>query len=385
MKLSTKQRGIALWGRLAPADRWGDVEIHRQAGRVAAFTAAMLLWVVIFTPIYWLLGAPACSIVLITVGAVLVGCLVAIFRGAPPFVCGNIICSAGWCTYTALVYLTGGQAAPSPTLTWFASVPICAVYMAGLRSGVFWTIASIVSITGYALADHAGWRCPNPLSTGGMRLLQYTALVGLVLCVYILVHVLTRLEQIARRTLREANSRLEVQSSLDALTGIANRRCFDWTIEREWKRHERTGTPISLALIDVDWFKQYNDTLGHLAGDEVLRAIALGIQSGIHRPGDLVARFGGEEFAVILPNTDEAQSRYVMATVHQRVRSLEINYPDVALGPFVTISIGVATVVPALNDSHLELIKQADLALYRAKAEGRDRTIHAARMMAASH
>lgn len=381
MKSTTQQRLLALWDRFIPLDRCGDAETQRQAGRVAAFTVAMLLWVLIFTPIYALLGAPACAMVLTAVGTVLVACLALVMRGASPIFCGNIICCAGWCTYTALVSLTGGQGTPSPTLTWYASVPICAVYMTGLRSGVFWTIASILAITGFALADHAGVQFPNPLSAGGMRLLQYTALVGLVACVYILVHVLTRLEQIARRTLHEANCRLEAQSSLDALTGIANRRCFDWTIEREWKRHDRTRNPLSIALIDVDWFKQYNDSHGHLAGDDVLRTIALGIQSGVHRPGDFVARFGGEEFAVILPNTDEAAARYVVATIHQRVRSLEIAYPDRSLGPFVTISIGVATAVPSCDDSPNDLLQQADMALYRAKAEGRDRAVHASRLM----
>jgi diguanylate cyclase (GGDEF)-like protein len=200
------------------------------------------------------------------------------------------------------------------------------------------------------------------------------------MCVFVLVLVLTRFEHNARQILHEANCRLEAQSSLDGLTGIANRRSFDWSLEREWKRHMRAQIPLSLALIDVDWFKQYNDTYGHLAGDDVLRSIAFAIQSGVHRPGDVSARFGGEEFAVILPDTNEHQSRYVMAMIHQRVRALEIPYPNPAVGPFVTISIGIATVVPVWNESPLDLVHEADVALYRAKAEGRDRAIHAARL-----
>jgi len=155
-------------------------------------------------------------------------------------------------------------------LTWFASLPICAVYMCGLRSGIFWTIGSITSITGFSLASHFGYVCPNTLSPFGMRMLQFLALVGLVVCVYVLVHVLTRFEHNARRILYEANCRLETQSSLDSLTGIGNRRSFDWTLEREWKRHERAQMPLSVALIDVDWFKQYNDAYGHLAGDDLV-------------------------------------------------------------------------------------------------------------------
>jgi len=382
MKPTTHQRLRVIWERLVPPDNWADPEALRQAGRVVAFDLAMFMWVVIFTPIYAVLGAPQCSVVLILVGIVLPTILFVLRRGYSPTGCGNLICAAGWCTYFSLVFLTGGVATPSPTLTWYASMPICAVYMCGVRSGMYWTLATIATITGFVVADEFGWNCPNVLDPMGMRVLQFLALVGLVACVYILVYVLTRFEQNARRVLHEANSRLEAQSSLDSLTGIANRRSFDWTLEREWKRHARAQIPLSVALIDVDWFKQYNDSYGHLAGDDVLRSIAFAIQSGVHRPGDFAARFGGEEFAVILPDTDEHQARYVIAMIHQRVRALEIPYKHPSLGPFVTISIGIATVVPSRDDSHLDLVRESDVALYRAKGEGRDRVVHASRLSA---
>lgn len=384
MGVTAHQKLRVIWERLFPIDRWRDPETLRQAGRIVAFDLAMFFWVVIFAPIYALLGSTPSVIVLVMVGIVLPAALIALQRGLSPTLCGNVLCWAGWLTYTALVYVQGGMSAPSPTLTWFASLPICAVYMCGLRSGVFWTLASILAVTGFAVADHFGFSCPNTLTPFATRLLQFLALAGLITCVYVLVHVLTRFELNVRRTLHEANSRLEAQSSLDALTGIANRRSFDWTMEREWKRHERAGMPISVALIDVDWFKQYNDNFGHLAGDDVLRSIAFAIQSGVHRPGDFAARFGGEEFAVILSDTDEHQARYVMAMIHQRVRAIEIPYPDPTKGPFVTISIGIATATPCRGDSFMELIHEADVALYQAKAEGRDRAIHASRIGASA-
>ena len=384
MFFAAQQKLRVIWERLFPIERWREPEVLRQAGRIVAFDLAMLIWVLIFAPVYLLLGNGASTVILATVGVILVAGLIMLQRGCSPTICGNVLCGAGWCTYTSLVFVQGGMSAPSPTLTWFASLPICAVYMCGLRSGVFWTIASIISITGFAVTDHFGYQCPNTLSPFGTRLLQFLALVGLVTCVYVLVHVLTRFEHNARRILYEANCRLETQSSLDSLTGIGNRRSFDWTLEREWKRHERAQLPLSVALIDVDWFKQYNDAYGHLAGDDVLRSIAFAIHSGLHRPGDFAARFGGEEFAVILSDTDEHQARYVMAMIHQRVRALEIPYPNPSVGPFVTISIGIATVIPARGDSFMDLVHEADVALYRAKDEGRDRAIHAAKLALAT-
>jgi diguanylate cyclase (GGDEF)-like protein len=365
----------ALWQRLVPPEHWWDPETLRQANRVAAFDLAMFMWVLIFAPIYFFVGAPSCSVVLAIVGVILPAALVVLSRGCSPTACGNCLCCAGWFTYFSLVYLTGGLTAPSPVLTWYASMPICAVYMCGVRSGMFWTAATIAAIIVFAIADQLGWACPNVLGPRVMGLLQFLSLIGLVMCVYILVYVLTRFELNARRILHEANCRLEAQSTRDAMTGIANRRSFDWTIEREWNRHERARLPLSVVLIDVDWFKQYNDANGHLAGDDVLRSIASAIQSGIHRPGDMVARFGGEEFAVILPNTGGRQARHVSTVIHQRVRCLEIAFPGASPGTFVTISIGVATTIPDGKRSHLDLVHDADVALYRAKAEGRDRTV----------
>ncbi|MES1213698.1 MAG: diguanylate cyclase, partial [Singulisphaera sp.] len=251
MSISAQQKLRVIWERFFPMERWRDPEALRQAGRVVAFDLTMFFWVLIFAPIYALLGSGASVVILLIIGVILPAALVLLQRGISPTLCGNILCFGGWLTYTALIFVQGGMSGPSPTLTWFASLPVCAVYMCGLRSGIFWTAASIVAVTGFAVADHLGYYCPNTLTPFAMRLQHFLALAGLIVCMYFLVHVLTRFELNVRRTLHEANCRLEAQSSLDSLTGIANRRSFDWTLEREWKRHERAGMPISVALIDV--------------------------------------------------------------------------------------------------------------------------------------
>jgi len=364
------------WHTLVPPDRWAGLEARRQASRVAAFDLAMFVWVWVFAPVYVALGAPECATILACGGVLLLTSLVALQRGHPPTLCGNILCFACWYTYTALAILTSGQGAP--VAVWYASMPVIAVYLCGVRSGIFWTLASIVTVTGFSVADRLGFVCPNLLTPAAFHFLQYLGLVGVITCVFLLVYLLTRIEYSAREVLHETNCRLEVQTYLDDLTGVANRRCFDHTLEDEWKRHGRSQLPLSLALIDVDWFKRFNDCRGHLAGDNALRTIAQAIRATARRPGDMVARFGGEEFAIILPDTDEQQSLHVAENVRRHVRGLEIPYSESSTSEFITVSVGIATVIPDRTDSHREFVHSADLALYDAKANGRNRTVHAA-------
>ena len=182
-------------------------------------------------------------------------------------------------------------------------------------------------------------------------------------------------EQIAinRDELERANQRLEQLVTTDALTGMVNRRGFDIAVQREWRRALREQQPISLLLLDLDYFKSLNDTLGHQAGDECLRRVAESIQSAIRRPVDVATRYGGEEFAIVLPDTDTPAAQHMAERVRSGVEALGILHPASPMG-VVTISVGLATthpdgaLVPAL------LIQQADAALYRAKASGRNRT-----------
>lgn len=180
--------------------------------------------------------------------------------------------------------------------------------------------------------------------------------------------------QVAERTqeLVQVNERLLGLSTTDGLTGLANRRHFDEVLEKEWSRARRSRLPISLLMLDVDWFKAYNDHYGHPAGDEILRRLAQVLKDAASRPGDLVARYGGEEFAVILPGVD-CQSAMVLAERIRHEISL-LSLPHIkGLGGVVTVSIGVASM--DLNDKYAvsTLLGNADLALYRAKAAGRNR------------
>ena len=177
----------------------------------------------------------------------------------------------------------------------------------------------------------------------------------------------------AEKTLKDANDRLERLSASDGLTQVANRRCFDQTIEREWKRLQRTKEPLSLIMSDVDFFKLFNDTYGHQGGDDCLKSVAGALSATVRRGGDCVARYGGEEFAVILPATDEQGAIKVAENLRQAVENLAMEHKKSAVAPCVTLSLGVATMIPSEAGTTELLINQADKALYQAKSSGRNR------------
>ncbi|HBF51236.1 MAG TPA: diguanylate cyclase, partial [Massilia sp.] len=160
----------------------------------------------------------------------------------------------------------------------------------------------------------------------------------------------------------------------DVLTGLANRRRFDETLAAEHERARRSGMPFSLILLDVDYFKKYNDRYGHVAGDDCLRQVAGAIATGPRRPTDLAARYGGEEFAVILPDTDRDGACAVAEKIRQAVLALDVAHADSACGT-VSISLGVHTCWPATDaaSTPLACIEAADALLYRAKTDGRNR------------
>jgi diguanylate cyclase (GGDEF)-like protein len=174
------------------------------------------------------------------------------------------------------------------------------------------------------------------------------------------------------RKLDTANQELKRLTSLDGLTGIANRRHFDETLNREWRRSMRQGAEFAIVMCDVDAFKAYNDTLGHQVGDDCLRRIAQTLTATTDRGGDLVARYGGEEFAVILPETSLAGGRVVAERMRQAIEALGIAHPASA-GGRVTASFGLASGVAMPETDPRDLIKAADRALYQAKREGRNR------------
>jgi diguanylate cyclase (GGDEF)-like protein len=179
---------------------------------------------------------------------------------------------------------------------------------------------------------------------------------------------------IAYHQLEIAKNELEALSHCDGLTGISNRRYFDKALEREWNAAFRDQKSLSLILFDIDYFKKYNDTYGHLAGDDCLRQIVTAISSIVKRPRDTFARYGGEEFAVLLPDTDLIGASYCAENIRSAILNLNIIHSSSEVSPYVTTSLGTSTITPNCEVSTpQQLIKEADLALYQAKNEGRNR------------
>lgn len=173
--------------------------------------------------------------------------------------------------------------------------------------------------------------------------------------------------------LKAANLELHRLASLDGLTQVANRRCFDESLNVEWRRMAREKMPLSLIMFDLDYFKRYNDTYGHQAGDACLQQVAAAVQAVLKRPADLLARYGGEEFVVILPNTSSEGAVHIAEQIQAAVRGLAIVHESSSISDHVTLSLGVACTHPVPNSSPTILIAAADKALYQAKAAGRDR------------
>lgn len=175
--------------------------------------------------------------------------------------------------------------------------------------------------------------------------------------------------------LEAANKELERLANIDGLTEIANRRLFDEYLSQEWHRLKREQLPLSLIMIDVDSFKLYNDTYRHLAGDNCLKNIAQTINHVVKRPADLVARYGGEEFAVILPNTPLEGAVEVAKNISTEIRQLGIIHEKSSVSEYVTLSLGIASLIPTAESSPSYLIDIADKALSQAKQEGKNRFV----------
>lgn len=177
---------------------------------------------------------------------------------------------------------------------------------------------------------------------------------------------------VVTRKLDSANQELRRLTSLDGLTGIANRRHFDTVLEREWRRAMRQGEELSILMCDIDYFKKYNDRYGHQDGDECLRLVARTLSEAMDRGGDLIARYGGEEFIAVLPETSPGGALFVAERMRQAVADLKLPH---AGSPFshITASFGIASAVPTPDSSAHATVGNADRALYQAKLEGKNR------------
>jgi diguanylate cyclase (GGDEF)-like protein len=187
--------------------------------------------------------------------------------------------------------------------------------------------------------------------------------------------ILLAIEDITAR--KKAEEQLKLIALLDGLTGIANRRHLDTTFDLEWRRARRSATPLSLIIVDVDYFKNYNDLYGHLAGDLCLQKIAHTIRDSLRRAGNFAARYGGEEFAVILPDTDAEEAYFFAESLREKIEYLNIEHNDSKVGSNVTVSLGISTTIPEKASTQEKFISLADKALYKAKQGGRNRVVRA--------
>ncbi|WP_242876168.1 GGDEF domain-containing protein [Desulfosporosinus hippei] len=209
-----------------------------------------------------------------------------------------------------------------------------------------------------------------------LRLLEITSgLVILITLAFLGLYIFRPLANtllMERFQLENANQELSFLSSIDGLTGIANRRHFDQFLNQLWLLATHNREPIALILCDIDFFKAYNDTYGHLQGDECLKEVAASLKGSLKRQGDFIARYGGEEFVVVLPNTTVEGALTVAETLRVSVESLEIPHRLSSITPKVTISLGIAVGQANLANSPTPLIEAADKALYQAKQNGRN-------------
>ena len=180
-----------------------------------------------------------------------------------------------------------------------------------------------------------------------------------------LLHLMARLE--------EVNAELQRLLVHDVLTGVANRHAGNNFLSREWLRAAREQKEFSVIMIDIDFFKLYNDSHGHLAGDECLKKVATALQKGLQRPADLLVRYGGEEFMALLPDTGREGAFIVGRTIKDAVAAAQLHHGYSKVSPYVTVSMGIASMIPSLDMPVERLIAAADRALYRAKQEGRNR------------
>lgn len=277
-----------------------------------------------------------------------------------------------WCLYVTMAMNFGGT-----------GISIIVITAAGLVSGA-------VASTSSSIVSYVCFSGPILLPLGVVLLFNEqteTRGIGVLLIVFFVVilrqvqriNLVLRdsiinsleLEKSKEQTEKLANELYEL-STRDALTSVTNRRGFDEALSHEWMRARRSNTPLTLLMIDVDFFKTFNDSLGHPAGDDCLRRIASTLTRYARRAGEVIARYGGEEFAVLLPNTDAREGAVIAENIRLGIAELGINHPASGVGDTVTVSVGVCGVEPGQLEDGQALLRLADHALYQAKAAGRN-------------
>ncbi len=273
---------------------------------------------------------------------------------------------------TAIIYISG-NAGSSLYLTYFL-VMLIGAFAPSLKQMIG---LSIILCAAYGAVLYLDSLESGSLSEG--RLLGITVLLIMAVFYGATTETVRRerqkkaglVEQI--NMLKRIEAELQTQSGQDWLTGLANRRRFDEMIQQEWGRAKREEASLAVLMLDVDYFKQYNDTYGHQAGDTCLQQVAKAIREVVHRPGDLPARYGGEEFVVVLPQTDAVGAARVGEKMRAAVEALRMQHVSSRASDRVTISVGVAAMVPQEKGEPAILVAAADQGLYQAKREGRNR------------
>jgi diguanylate cyclase (GGDEF)-like protein len=237
-----------------------------------------------------------------------------------------------------------------------------------LGSTIMLCAACIVAVF---LTEHGYGPFAHPERLGMSRESALQLYLGFHLMGFLPVSILFLEQRRMAQELRRALARAAAQAAVDSLTGIANRRTLDQRLEEDWRRAMRTQTPLALMMIDVDHFKQFNDAFGHRAGDDCLRAIAQALTQHVQRAGELVARFGGEEFVVLLPEVDASRANRIAEVIRVAVYELGIAHPH-ADNHRVTVSVGCAALVPHAGEDCHRLVDLADQMLYLAKRAGRN-------------
>lgn len=183
---------------------------------------------------------------------------------------------------------------------------------------------------------------------------------------------MVKMSDLMHTELKAISENYEVISYIDGLTGIHNRRYFDEAYVKEWNNAMRVRGELAVLMIDIDYFKKYNDAYGHLKGDDCLRKVAMAIKQTVNRPRDIVARFGGEEFIVLLPDTSSEGALFIGNSIMEMMKELAIAHETSTIKPYVTVSIGACAVYPNDMDTQIDLLNLVDQALYRAKSDGRN-------------
>ncbi len=355
-----------------PPELRQDPELRRDAQRVVVAHLSLSMWSPFYGVVTAMLGAPRCAEIIFLTGGLNICSLLLLRATKSPALCGNSLCVVILLSIVALAVLSGGIY--SPVIPWLAYAPAFALVLSGTAAGVFWTLVCALAVTALTAAPHFGIPLYNELSPFATEFGLYTGDLALLVVVLGTAWLFKQAEEDVRQALHEENEWLAAEASTDPVTQIPNRRFFDRAFRQEWKRHARGGLPLTLVALDIDNFKQFNDAVGHAGGDDCLRIVATAVDQMLHRPGDFVARFGGEEFAVVLPDTPEPEGLIMAERIRCCIKSLAIAHPGSSLG-HVTVSAGCGTIVPGEGDSLMEFMHQVDLALYRAKAAGRDQCV----------